>query len=188
MEEFIVYHGTDADQVESIRQNSFFPSTTQFEWLGTGVYFYTEGAFDPILCARDWAISSAWDKDKKKLTYKSYSILMTIVSGDRVLDLRSDKDLGIFEELRQHILAKFEKDVAGQPRYRRISAQDNYICNAVAKSMDLDILIHNLYIKTKRQRIKNINSRVPNSAVLCAKETASISIEDIEVIETGKVK
>lgn len=186
MEDFIVYHGTDANCVDSIKHDNFLPSTTQFEWLGAGVYFYIEGAFEPILCARDWAISSAWNKQEKKLNYKSYSILMTIVSGDRVLDLRIDDDLRMFEELRQYILTKFEKDVAGQPKFGKISAQDNYICNAVAKSMKLDILIHNLYIKTKRQRIKNINSRVPNSTVLCAKETALISVEDIDVIETGK--
>jgi len=53
--------------------------------------------------------------------------------------------------------------------------------------MRLDILIQNFYIKSKDQRIKRIESRIPNSTVLCAKQYANIEIGSMAEIETEGV-
>lgn len=184
MNEYIAYHGTNNENVESIRKNGFKPSSSHNEWLGYGVYFFIEGAFCPMSNARSWAVASAWDKKQGRYTYDNYTILMTIVGGDRVLDLRLEEDLSIFEKLRLHILERYE---AEKEKCRTNLHPDTFLCNAVAKSMNLDILIQNLYIKTKEQRIKMFHSKIPNSTVLCAKKSAIIEIESIEEVETKGV-
>jgi hypothetical protein len=184
MTEYIAYHGTNSDNLESIKKNGFQPSFSHNEWLGSGVYFFIEGAFCPITNARNWAISGAWDKKFGKYTYSNYTILMTIVGGDRVLDLRNEEDLKLFDELRTHILNRYEIE---KSKFRLNMHPDTFLCNAIATSMKLDILIQNFYIKTKDQRIKRFHSRVPNCTVLCAKESAKIELEHIDIIETKGV-
>lgn len=175
MVEYISYHGTNSECVESIRKNGFEPSSSHNDWLGSGVYFFVDGSFCPIENAREWAVNEAY---KKK--YVSYSILKAIVSGDRVLDLRIEEDLKIFDKVRQHILKKYEEE---KKKLTIKLHPDTFLCNSVAKSMNLDIVIQNLYIKKKSERIRKIDSRIPNSTVLCAKKTAKIDLVDIEEIE-----
>lgn len=151
------------------------PSSSNIEWLGSGVYFFVEGAFCPIENAREWAKNSAYP-DK----YVSYSILKVLVTGERVLDLRIEEDLKMFDELRQHIFQKYD---AEKRKFRTSMHPDTFLCNSFAKSMKLDILIQNFYIKTKNQRIKKIVSRMPNSTVLCAKENANIDLVNLDEIE-----
>lgn len=182
--EYIAYHGTSSDSVDSIKENNFKPSYSDDEWLGFGVYFFTEGAFCHLSNAREWAKNKAWDNDLRQHTYTQYSILEVLVSGDRSLDLRLDEDLKIFESVREHILKRF---VHEKKNFKSKLTPDTFLCNAVSKSMKIDILIQNLYIKTKEQRINRINSRIPNSTVLCAKETAIIDIENINETEKGEI-
>lgn len=79
MHEYIAYHGTNSENVASLRRVGFKPSTSHSEWLGRGAYFFIGGSFCPIKNARDWAIASAWDKAKKKYKYEKYTILKTKV-------------------------------------------------------------------------------------------------------------
>jgi len=183
MTEYIVYHGTNSNNVESIRSEGFRSSSSLSEWLGCGVYFFIEGAFGPITNAREWGINTAWDKKLQKNKYTHYSILKTTVSGEKVLDLRIENDLKIFSEIRDCIFAKYE---AEKSNFRIEMHPDTFLCNAVSKSMNLDILIHTLYIKTKYQRINRIQSRVPNSVVLCAKQSAIINLLNIKEIEKNR--
>jgi len=181
MYEYLAYHGTNSENVASIKANGFKPSISHNEWLGSGVYFFIEGSFCPITNARDWAISNAWDNDLKQNRYSNYSILMTVVSGNRALDLRNEEDLRLFETLRLHILERYEIE---KKFFKKRVEPNTFLCNSVAKSMNLDILIQNLYIKNKRQRIKNHRSFVPNTTVLCAKKNAQIDLSSIEEVET----
>ncbi len=137
MIEYIAYHGTNSKHVESIKINGFESSSSLNEWLGSGVYFFVEGFSCPIENARDWAKNTAF-----KNKYVSYSILKTLVTGDRVLDLRLEEDLKLFDSLRKHIFERYEaeKEILGKKLH-----PDTFLCNSVAKSMKLDILIQNLY-------------------------------------------
>jgi hypothetical protein len=45
---YIGYHGTDASCVESICKEGFRISDKENEWLGHGVYFFTQGISDLI--------------------------------------------------------------------------------------------------------------------------------------------
>ncbi len=184
MYEYIGYHGTNSQNVASIKANGFKPSISYNEWLGSGVYFFIEGSFCPITNARDWVISNAWDKDLKQNRYSNYSILMTVVSGNRALDLRKEEDLKLFETLRERILEKYESE---KKFFSKKIHPNTFLCNSVAKSMKLDILIHNLYIKNLSQRVNYHSSFVPNTTVLCAKRNAKIDIDLIEEIETNGV-
>jgi hypothetical protein len=180
MDEYIAYHGTSSECVESIKNNGFKPSISHNEWLGCGVYFFIDGSFCPITNAREWAKNSAWDKQEKKNTYTNYSILKVSVSGERILDLRIEEDLRIFNLMREHILKRYEEE---KNNFERKPHPDTFLCNSITKSMKLNILIQNLYIKTKYQRINKIDSRIPNATVLCAKESANIELANIEEIE-----
>lgn len=184
MSEYIAYHGTNSENIESIKNNGFKPSYSNSEWLGSGVYFFIEGSFCPVTNARDWAIASAWDNNKRKCRYTSYTVLMTIVSGHRALDLRIGEDLEIFEKLRKYIFDRYESE---KEKFHSKIHPDTFLCNSVAKSMNLDILIQNLYIKTKEQRMNRLHSRIPNSTVLCAKENAIIEHKHLDKIETKGV-
>jgi hypothetical protein len=175
MVEYIAYHGTNSEHVESIKNNGFKSSSSPTEWLGSGVYFFVGNTFCPVVNAREWAINRAYPNK-----YASYSILKVLVTGDRVLDLRTEEDLVIFEGLRQIILDKYE---AEKKNFKEKLHPDTFLCNSIAKSMKLDILIQNFYIKNKKQILDHIPSRVSNSAVLCAKETASINVMNIQEIE-----
>lgn len=55
MNEYIAYHGTNSECVESIERIGFRPSSSDTEWLGSGVYFFVEGSFCPLTNAREWA-------------------------------------------------------------------------------------------------------------------------------------
>ncbi|MSP27137.1 MAG: hypothetical protein EXR80_01450 [Methylococcales bacterium] len=122
--------------------------------------------------------STAWDEVTQRDIYTNHTILKAIVSGERVLDLRLEEDLKLFNTQRDHILKRYIEE---KHRFKIKPHPDTFLCNAVTKSMKLDLLIQNLYIKTEVQRINNIDSRIPNSTVLCAKTTANITnIEKIE--------
>ncbi len=182
MNEYIAYHGTNSECVESVKKIGFIPSSAYNEWLGSGVYFFVDGSFCPVTNAREWAKTNAWDKLKKQYTYTNYAILKVLITGERVLDLRLEEDLKLFNELREHILKRYIEE---KNNFKIKPQPDTFLCNSVAKSMKLDILIQNFYIKTKFQRIHYIDSRIPNSTVLCAKATANIT--NIEKIEEEEI-
>jgi hypothetical protein len=97
---YIGYHGTDYDNVESILKNRFRISDKADEWLGHGIYFFTEGISDPIENAKEWAINQAWDKVAKRYSYQKYAVLKAEVSGERVLDLTTTEGLRVYNEMR----------------------------------------------------------------------------------------
>ncbi len=74
---YIGYHGTNYENVESIIKHGFHVSDNADEWLGHGIYFFTEGISDPIenktifiskICSSKsgsfWQTSARFDNDK----------------------------------------------------------------------------------------------------------------------------
>lgn len=176
------YHGTNSNLVESIVADSFRKSENDDEWLGHGVYFFVEGISCPITNAGEWAKNQAFSRKGNR--YDRYTVLEAVARCNRLLDATTVEGLQAFEEVRQKILEKHDEHfVKG-----RVIQNDNCVMwNLVARLMGLDAVIHNLYIKNRMQRIKQVQSNVPNTTVLCVKNPDSIDSETIRVVDKGVV-
>jgi hypothetical protein len=177
---FIGYHGTNSKHVQSILKNNFNISQNADEWIGYGVYFFVDGISCPINNSREWAINQAYHQTD----YTNYSILKATITGENVLDLTTQAGLIAFNTMRQKIIEKHKQYFY---RDRNIYEDDRLICNLIIQAMNLDLLINNLYIKTKIQRMKIIYSRIPNVTVmLVVNPNKSIDLSSIEEIEKGR--
>jgi len=177
--EFVGYHGTNSKYVSDIYKHNFKISKNAGEWLGYGAYFFIEGVSCPIKTAREWALNEAY----KDLNYKYYSILKVKAVGETIFDLTTIDGLRKFNELRNQIIKKYNTYFY---KNRNFYEDDRVILNLMIKWMNIDILISNLYIKTKKQRISKIYSRIPNVTVMLVTEPKkSIELSSIKKIEKG---
>lgn len=182
---YIGYHGTNREYVSSIMQNNFNVSRNSDEWLGYGTYFFIEGISCPIANAEEWAINQAWDSEKKAYRYKEYSILSAKIEAERILDLRTEEDLSVFNKFRTAIIKKCS-DKFG--RDRNFYEDDTKIFNLLIETSKIDLIISYVYIKNKDQRQKRIFSRIPNSTVLVVvNPKESIIHTSIFEKNTGKI-
>lgn len=181
--EYIGYHGTDSDCVASIFKDNFRISRNDNEWLGHGVYFFVEGISDPVENATEWAKNQAYDKGAYK--YSNFSVLKAKAKCTRLLDATTIDGLRAFNAVRERIIERHNEFF--QPK-RDLYTDNQVMWNLVARMMGLEVIIHNLYIKNKRQRISRIVSNVPNATVMCVKAPASIDKNSIEVEIDGMVK
>lgn len=180
--EFCGYHGTNAASCDGIIGAGFLLSAREDEWLGAGVYFFVEGIGNPALHAAEWAKNQAYCKETKTCKFPTYAVLEAKAIATRILDLTTHAGLNAFDELRSKIILKHNQFFA---RGRDFAKDDCTIWNLVSEAMDLDIAIHNLYIKNKTQRIRNIGSRVPNCTVMCVKKTECIEKTSIKIVDNG---
>lgn len=179
--DIIGYHGTNSQFVASIKKENFRKSEQDNDWLGYGVYFFIEGISEPVTNAIEWARNQAYDKGKYR--YERLSVLQSqiLCDKDAVLNVTESEGLKAFNALRGKILEKHQKSFGFN---RDIRNDNRVIWNAVAEYMELDAIIHNLYIKDCFQRRKKIDSNVPNTTVLCVKEPQSIVLNTIvEIVE-----
>ncbi|MGP8290358.1 hypothetical protein ACT3OH_08885 [Vreelandella zhanjiangensis] len=181
--EVVGYHGTDEGSVGSILQESFRISAGEDEWLGYGIYFFVEGISCPVQNSVEWAKNQAYRPEGNR--YNKYAILEATAQCTRLLDLRYTEGLSAFETVRTKILEKHNKHFM---RDRRVQCDNRVMWNLVAQVMDLEVIIHNLYIKNRIQRIKKLSSNVPNTTVMCVKDPDSIVIETIKVVTSGVVQ
>lgn len=183
--EFVGYHGTDSNCIESIQQNNFERSVNDDDWLGYGVYFFVEGINEPVVNASEWAKNQAYDKDTKGYKYDAFTVLEATVQGVRVLDTTTIKGLNTYNTLRNALIQKHKKHFVYN---RKVWEDDCFVWNLVAKNMNLDVVIHNLYIKDCIQRRLRIASNVPNTTVMCVKDADLIDKSSINVIVQGEVR
>jgi hypothetical protein len=180
---YIGYHGTNYENVESIIKHGFHVSDNADEWLGHGIYFFTEGISDPIENAKEWAINQAWDKENKRYCYKKYAVLKVEVSGERVLDLTTENGLRSYNEMRNLLIHKYESLFH---RDRNISEDNCKMSNLIVDAMNLDILINRLYIKNGIQRKLRLVSNVPNTTVMVVIKPESIV--SIKIVSSGEIR
>lgn len=182
---FIGYHGTNKESADAILETNFKFSNNPDDWLGYGIYFFVEGISNPINNATEWAKNKAWNGGGASLLYSSYAILSAEVGGKNVLDTNKKDDLIVFNEVRELLLEThdqyWQKD-------RRLKNDNRILWNLVADFLEIEIIIHNLYIKTKQQRIKRIDSNVPNVTVMCVKDVKNINIDTIKKEKVGEVE
>lgn len=178
--EVIGYHGTDSSCVEAILSENFRISAGKDEWLGHGVYLFTEGVSCPIQNAVEWAKNQAYSRKGNR--YDSYTVLEATARCSRLLDLRYIDGVRAFEVVRKKILEKHDEHFM---RNRRVKSDNRVMWNLVAQMMDLEVVVHNLYIKNQFQRIRTVDSNVPNTTVMCVKDPSSIAVETIKVFSSG---
>ncbi len=179
---YIGYHGTNYENVESIIKHGFRVSDNADEWLGHGIYFFTEGISDPIENAKEWAINQAWDNKNKRYLYRKYAVLKAEVSGERVLDLTTENGLRSYNEMRNLLIHKYRSLFHID---RKISEDNCKMSNLIVNAMNLDILINRLYIKNSIQRKLHLASKVPNTTVMVVIKPESIC--SIKVEKEGEI-
>ncbi|MBV7264436.1 hypothetical protein KCG43_20700 [Photobacterium sp. WH24] len=182
--EFVGYHGTDSNCVASIQEQGFALSKNPDDWLGCGVYFFAEGISEPIPNAIEWAKNQAYDSRTGSNKYESYTVLEAAVTGVRVLNTTTNEGLKVYNVLRDALLEKHNKYFT---KNRRFKDDDRIMWDLVALNMSLDVVIHNLYIKNKMQRVKKICSNVPNTTVMCVKNSSLIDRNSVKEVAKGEV-
>ena len=84
-------HGTNKDNVPSIKKNGFYSRKGLHHWCGEGVYFFIQGINENSIdfLAEQWAKDQAYDKTNKTFKYKEYAFIEAFVHSneERILDL-----------------------------------------------------------------------------------------------------
>ncbi len=108
-------HGTNSKSALEILKNNYFSSIGDIEWLGDGVYFFTEGIVSNTTeLAMKWAVAQSWDKNSKRYLYSEYSVLSSKIEVEETtfLDLTSSEGIEVFEYLKQRFFKKLQKRMA----------------------------------------------------------------------------
>jgi hypothetical protein len=180
--EYIGYHGTNYELVESIKKDNFKKSLNDDEWLGHGVYFFIDGISDAKNNAVEWAKNQAYEYGQYK--YNKYAVIEVKIICEKILNITTQEGMKAFNILRNSLIRKhdslFQRD-------RNFRCDDRIMWNLVAQVMGLEAVIHNLYIKDKVQRIRKIGSNVPNTTVMCVKTPDLIDKNSIKLICDGEV-
>ena len=177
MARFDAYHGTSAKNANNIRSEGFFPSVSNIEWLGNGVYFFLNGISNPEDDAECWAICNSWDNKNKVRTYDQYAVLYSTlnVDDDSILDLDDDDSdkRKFFTEFREVFFEKIRK--AGK-YYGNVA--DGFIINELIENRILPVKMvkSKMYVQLKElDRKFRIISRIPNCTICSVNDLNCIS-------------
>jgi len=163
---YIGYHGTSRESATLIQKSNFNRSINRSEWLGSGVYFFTDGIKNPRDHAYEWA---------KCRDCKQISIISVLVSGTKVLDITNQEGIDAYNEMRDIIL---EQEKEWFPNTKNRWEDNTTMWELIADYLKIEIIIHNLYIKNS---IAKLNSNVPNTTVMCVKNNDNIDIESLAI-------
>lgn len=183
------FHGTSKTNAESIAKGDFRLSLGDAEWLGDGVYFFTEGIPpSPQVHARRWAIATAWNKSEGQFLYDEYAVIKAEINvdKDKILDLTALEGIQFFNYLRDRYIKLVAKDGV---RLRRGSFEDGHVINDARSylNVNIDATKGNFYIKFKTERIFNINFRTPNATILAVFDVNTIDKNSRFIVEKGKI-
>lgn len=183
------FHGTSTTNADAILKEGFKSSVGDEEWLGDGVYFFTEGISPPPQNnAVKWAIAQSWDNVQKKHTYNNYSVIKSDISveGDNFLDLTSPKGIEFFNYLRNKYIESVKK---GKVKPKNQDFKDGHIINDARAFLDvkIDVTKGNFYIKFSVERIYNINFRTPNATILAVFDVNTIN-NNLSIIKKGQIQ
>lgn len=181
---FTGWHGTDEKNVEEILKNNFQESPGDDQWLGEGVYFFTEGIGNPSEHAQNWAKSESYKKESSRFGVLEAEVA---VNDDAVLDLRANEGLELFNEHRRYILSKIRST---RKRFRVLNESycDGKVIEHMKQVGDLEVVIANMYVRFLRDRIEKIYSRIPNCTFLCVSNpNENINQDSIKVVVRGNI-
>lgn len=186
-----VYHGTNAKNEKSIRNNGFRKSRNEenAQWLGDGVYFFCEGVPPPPYeSAQKWAVAEAWNNYSKMYDYQRYVVLKTYIntSENKLWDLTERDGQEIFHYLRNKFIeyAKNNRLYFNNYEFKDAHIIDNAIEQEIIPQ--LDAVKANYYIKFTDERKLKIQSKMPNCTIIAVKQTSCID-NDIVTYKKGLI-
>ena len=175
---FICYHGTTLSAMLSIINHGFKLSQSKEDWLGHGVYFFTDGISDPLQHAIEWTRNKNEDNG-------TCIIKVRIEMDDsQVLDLRTTYGLNIYNLHRDRIISNYYNDLAKRrdiniKKRKDTRVDDCIIMGILQQDLKYKVIVHNVYIKNHRQRKLALESSYPNSTVLCINDLSCIEVIDV---------
>jgi hypothetical protein len=160
------FHGTTQENAESIISSNFIIHFHPENWLGHGVYFFTNGISCPKKNAQEWA-KNCHGETPTTIVRSEIS-----VPEKHFLDLTSVTQLKIYNEARDWIVTTHAEELENRrdlaiKKRRDIRLDDQIITNLVLEKLDIQVLIHNTYIKNEMQRKLVLESSYPNATVCC---------------------
>lgn len=178
------WHGTDENNVEEILRTNFQESPGDDQWLGEGVYFFTEGIGNPSEHAENWAKSEARKKEISRFGVLKGDVA---VNDDAVLDLRANEGLELFNTHRRYILSQI-RSTRKKFRVRNESYCDGKVIEHMKQVANFQVVIANMYVRFLRDRIEKIPSRIPNCTFLCVSNPSeNINQGTIKVVARGNI-
>ena len=172
-----LFHGTDFKYLKSIFKEGFKCNPDPQDWLGHGIYFFTEGVTCPRNNAAEWAKNRYYP-----IGSQSISVIQTqmTVKKEKILDLttlnglkkyNTTRDI-VIEENKEKLMCRRDLRIKKRKDFR---IDDQIIMNMVIDWLNVDVVISNLYIKNSIQRDLELESCLPNSTV--------VSVINYEVLE-----
>jgi len=182
------FHGTSSINADAILKMGFKSSLGDEEWLGDGVYFFTEGISPPQNNAVKWAIAQSWDNVRRRHTHNDYSVIKAdiTVERDNFLDLTSVEGIEFFNYLRNKYVESVKK---GKVKPKNLDFKDGHIINDAREFLNvkIDVTKGNFYIKFSVERIYNINFRTPNTTILAVFDVNIIN-SNLSITKKGLVQ
>lgn len=164
---YTLFHGTSRNNVQSILDNGFIKKPDPQDWLGHGVYFFTNGISCPERNSLEWARYRYGSHCKD-----SIAIVKTkaTVIKDRVLDLTSGEGLERFNYYRDIVIQEQREELTTRrdlsiKKRKDFRIDDQIIMNMILEKIKIDLVVANLYIKNEAQRSLQLESCMPNSTV-----------------------
>ncbi len=185
------FHGTDYNNSENIIKNGFKASRGDLHWLGDGAYFFIEGlSKSPEIDAEKWAIAESWDKKQKEHKYLKYAVIQSKikVKDNLFLDLNTDDGQKVFGYLRKCFITKITK---ARKKLKDGTFIDGEVINLARKEgiIDLEVVKGNFFFKFAKERIFNINSRMPNVTICTVFDvTKNIEKSKNKIIKIGEIE
>lgn len=184
---YLGYHGTRSDAKDNILTDGLKSSKGNSEWLGDGGYFFLHGVSShPEKDAENWAIAQAWDDKSKAYLYDKYAVIECKIESnkDKVLDLRNDEDI----QLLNYIKEKNEDKLLNIKKKGKLLYIDGILINFAMEEhlISPDVIISNAYIKFKKERMRNINSRIPNCTI-CSIRNPLNNIHNYKLVMEGDI-
>lgn len=180
--DFIGTHGTNKDNVNSIKKNNFNPSKGFHHWCGKGVYFFIDGInYQPIEdLAEYWSIDNAYNKENKTYKYKEYSVIRVRfeIQDDLIFDLRNETTAKICNKIRYTLQDNILK--------RNKKMMDSEVWTYIQNKFNIELFLKNDYIKFGVARRKKIESRIDNCTIASLMNPSRyIDVNNIEIIKEG---
>lgn len=170
------YHGTAYDIVDAIRTNGFWHHQDKDDYeLGRGAYFFIEGKQCPSKCAKNWQRHKNSESDKDQ----GLAVIRVDIRSDNVFNATTDEGNRLYHKLLEVIIERNEIEFGDKSR--DMNHDKSKIWNKIAELTNSDVIINDLSME-KVMDVK-LRGNVLNARVLCARESSSVLLKSMEVIE-----
>ena len=183
-----VYHGTSKSIADVILTEGFKKSSGDSQWLGDGVYFFTDGLLNPLTAAEKWAEYKAWNNSRKLNSYCFVSVIkaVTEVDDENLLDLTTQDGVEILDYIENHCI----KNKLLNINVGNYSFEDGFLINFAREQItelpEIKVVIGDVFIQlTKEQRISKVHRHTPNCTLCCVNDTGCI--KNVELKKTWRI-